>query len=67
MDPSVCYQEMSDAIEEADRLLLIARERAIALNDWLMKGGCHPVGVTESQVRNMINQVFLRTEEADDA
>lgn len=66
MDPNVCYQEMCDAIEEVDCLLVLARERAISLHDWLNKGGCYPGGVAESEVRIVINQVFMRTEEADD-
>lgn len=66
MDPNVCYREMCDAMEEADRQLAFARERALALHGWLAKGGSYPANVSESEVRIVINQVFFRTEEADD-
>jgi hypothetical protein len=33
MDPTQCYLEMLDAMQEGD--LATARERAIALRDWL--------------------------------
>ena len=66
MDPNVCYREMCEAIEEVDRLFAIARQRALALHGWLAKGGYYPVDVSESEVRTVINQVFMRTEEADD-
>lgn len=65
MDPNVCYQEMCDAIEEVDRLLEFARERAIALHDWLKKGGCNLDGVAEPRVRIAIDSVFMRSQEAD--
>lgn len=66
MDPDVCYREMREAMEEVDRLLALARERALALHEWLAKGGSYPAGESASEVRIVINQVFLRTEEADD-
>lgn len=66
MDPNVCYQEMCEAVEEADRLFAIARQRALALQGWLAKGGFCPAEVPESVVRAVIHQVFLRTEGGDD-
>jgi len=30
MDPHQCYVEMTEAMEQADRLLVVARERAVA-------------------------------------
>lgn len=66
MDPNICYREMSDAFEEALRQLAFARERALALHGWLAKGGKFPADVSESEVRTVITQVFLCTDEADD-
>jgi len=65
MDPNVCYQETCDAIEEVDRLLEFARERAISLCDWLKKGGCNPLGVVEPELRIAINRVIDRSREAN--
>ena len=65
MDPDVCYQEMVDAIEEVDRLLALARERAVALHEWLGGGGFHPSQASPEEVRITINQVFLRTDEEE--
>lgn len=66
MDPDVCYREMCEAMEEADRQLTAAREHAVALHSWLAKGGSYPADVSESEVRIVINQMFFRTEEAED-
>lgn len=66
MDPDVCYREMGEAMEEVDRLLELARERALALHGWLAQGGVYPSGASHSEVRTVINQVFMRTEEAED-
>jgi len=65
MDPNTCFQEMVEAVEEADRQFAVARQRATALWDWLERGGCYPAGESESLVRTVISQVFMRTEEAD--
>jgi len=66
MDPNARYQQMVDAIEQADQLLASARERALALHRWLQNGGFYPRGVSEPEVRTVINQIFLRTEETED-
>jgi hypothetical protein len=66
MDPNTCFQEMVEAIEAADHQFSVARKRAIVLWNWLKKGGCYPGHETESCVRIMINQVLMRTEEAED-
>ena len=66
MDPNACYQQMLDAIEQADQQLAIARERALALHRWLQNGGFYPTCVSEIEVRTAINQIFLRTEEVKD-
>lgn len=66
MDPDACYQEINDAMEEVNRLLAAARKNAVALHAWLEKGGFYPSNVSESEVRIVLSQVFLRTEEADD-
>jgi len=65
MDPNACYQQMVDAIEQVDQQLAFARERALALHRWLQNGGFYPSDVSKSEVRTVINQIFLRTEEAD--
>ncbi len=66
MDPDVCYQEMTETIEEVDRLLALARERAVALHEWLDGGGAYPSQDPPDVVRIAINQVFLRTDEEDE-
>lgn len=66
MDPDVCYREMCEAMKEVDRLLVLARQKALALHNWLAKGGSYPAADSASEVRIVINQVFLRTEEAED-
>ena len=66
MDPDTCYQQMLDAIKEADQQLAFARQQALALHKWLGDGGFYPSEASESEVRMVINQVFMRTEEAED-
>jgi hypothetical protein len=65
MDSNSCYQQMLDAIEEADQQLALARQRALALHQWQGEGGFYPSNISESEVRTVINQVFMRTEEAE--
>lgn len=66
MDPNACYQQIVNAIEHVDQQLAFARERALALHQWLQNGGFYPNDVSESEVRMVINQIFMRTEEAED-
>jgi len=49
-----------------DRLLALARERAVALHEWLGSGGFNPSQASPEEVRITINQVFLRTDEEDE-
>jgi hypothetical protein len=66
MDPNTCYAEMTAAIEEADRLLALARQRAVGLHEWLKRGGCYPKADSPELVRMVINQIFLRTDEPEE-
>ena len=66
MDPDVCYQEMTDAIEEVDRLLTLARERAAQLHEWLDSGGAYPTQDPPDMVRMTISQVYMRTDDPDE-
>jgi hypothetical protein len=67
MDPNACYAEMTDAMEEVDRLLVLARQRAVALHEWLGSGGFYPQADPPELVRMTINQVFLRTDDPEEA
>ncbi len=64
MNPDLCYQEMTDAIERVDRCLALSRKRAVALWDWLASGGAYPSEVSPEEVRIDISQILMRTEEA---
>ncbi len=59
MDPTVCYLEMYEAMKEGD--LITARERALALREWLARGGFHPPNYTEVEVRSYLASVLRRT------
>jgi len=67
MDPNACYLEMTEALEQADRCLVIARERAVALHEWLDGGGLYPKDDPPEIVRVTISQVFMRTDEPEEA
>ena len=67
MDPNKCYAEMTDAMEEVDCLLVLARQRAVALHEWIGGGGFYPKADSPELVRMTINQVFLRTDEPEEA
>jgi len=67
MDPNACHDEMTDAIEEVDRLLVLARKRAVALYEWIGGGGFYPNADPSELVRMTINQVFLRTDDPEEA
>lgn len=61
MDPTQCYLEMFTAMQGGD--LVTARERALALRDWLIKGGFSPPGYSPAKVRAYVNDVLHRTAE----
>jgi hypothetical protein len=52
---------MFTAMQSGD--LLTARERAVALRDWLVKGGFSPPGYSPAKVRAYVNDVLCRTAE----
>jgi hypothetical protein len=59
MDPTQCYLEMFDAMREGD--LSIARERAVALRDWLDSGGFYPPIYSETEVQCYLSSVLRQT------
>lgn len=63
MDPDACYREICEAMEEVDRLLALARERALALHVGLSKGGSYPTGKSAADVRIVLNELLSRTKE----
>ena len=46
--------------------MLARRERALALNEWLNRGGFCPPGNSEAKVRATITDVLRRTTDSDD-
>ena len=66
MDPNKCYDEMTNAMEEVDRLLVLARQRAVALHEWIGGGGFYPQADSPELVRMTISQVFMRTDDPEE-
>ncbi len=66
MDPNACYAEMTEAMEQADRLHADARERAKALDEWIKQGGIYPKGDSPEMARIWINVVLSRTHEPEE-
>jgi hypothetical protein len=63
IDPTTCWQEMADALRW--QRLSVAHERAVALRDWLKKGGALPqVGLTRSELLRQTKQVIDREDGA---
>lgn len=62
MDPTQCYLEMFAAMEAGD--LVTARERAVALREWLDRGGFSPPTYSETEVRAYLASVLRDTEAA---
>jgi hypothetical protein len=56
MDPTQCYLEMMDAIRDGE--LATARERALALRDWLERGGFYPANFGDAEVRSKLADVL---------
>ena len=59
MDPTQCYLEMYEAMRAGD--LWTARERALALRDWLDRGGFPPPNYSPTEVRAYLANVLRRT------
>jgi len=64
MDPTQCYLGMYEAMKAGD--LATARERALALKEWLDRGGFYPQNYTQEEVRGYLANVLRRTAELDD-
>ena len=59
MDPTTCYLEMYEAMRDGDHEA--ARERALALREWLHKGGFYPPRYTKTEVDAYLANVLRRT------
>ncbi len=59
MDPTQCYLEMFAAMRDGD--LATARERALALRDWLDRGGFSPPNYSPTEVHAYLASVLRRT------
>ena len=59
MDPTQCYLEMFEAMRDGD--YVTARERALALKEWLGRGGFYPLGYTQIEVDAYLANVLRRT------
>ena len=59
MDPTTCYLEMFEAMRDGDHET--ARERALALLEWLGKGGYYPSRCTQTEVDAYLANVLRRT------
>jgi hypothetical protein len=65
MDPTQCYLEMMNAMRDGD--FVAARERALALRDWLDRGGFYPPKYSTTEVRSYLANVLQHTATLDDA
>jgi hypothetical protein len=59
MDPTQCYLEMLAAMQQGDHVT--ARERALALEQWLDRGGFSPPNYSPVEVRSYLATVLCRT------
>jgi hypothetical protein len=59
MDPTQCYLEMFEAMQDGD--FATARERALALRDWLDGGGFYPPNCNPAEVQAYLASVLRRT------
>lgn len=59
MDPTQCYLEMFAAMQQGD--YVTARERALALEQWLGRGGFSPPNYCPTEVRSYLANVLRRT------
>jgi len=58
MDRTKCYSEMFLAMRNGD--CVTARERALALKEWLSRGGFYPLGYTLTEVDAYLANVLRR-------
>ena len=61
MDPTQCYLEMIAAMQAGDRAT--AREHALALREWLDRGGFSP---PNSTLANVLRRTAKLTESEDE-
>ena len=59
MDPTACYREMCESMNEGD--LITARERAESLKAWLSRGGFYPQGHTKEEVDALLTIILGKT------
>ena len=59
MDPTACYLDMYTAMKRKD--FETARELALALKQWLDRGGFYPPNYTETEVKGYPTSVLRRT------
>ena len=64
MDPTQFFLEMNEAVNNGD--LETARERALALRDWLDRSGFSPAGVHNVQLRSLLAKVIGQSTPLDD-
>lgn len=59
MDPTTCYFQMYEAMRDGDHEA--AREKALALREWLDKGGFYPLRYAKTEVDAYLANVLRRT------
>jgi len=59
VDPTQCYLEMFEAMRDGDHRT--ARQRALALKQWLDSGGFYPPRYSETEVFMYLQSVLRRT------
>lgn len=59
MDPTKCYLEMYEAMRDGD--YVSARQRGLALKQWLSMGGFYPLRYTQTEVDAYLANVLRRT------
>ena len=59
MDPTACYLEMDEAMNAGDHRR--ARAQAIALKEWLDRGGFYPPNDSRTEVDASLASVLRRT------
>ena len=59
MDPTACYLEIIEAMNSGD--LESAKEKAIDLSEWLLKGGFYPLNELPTEVDAYLRGVLRRT------
>jgi len=59
LDPTQCYLEMFEAMRDGN--METARDRAMALKQWLDLGGFYPPNYTKTEVDAYLRNVLRRT------